>query len=113
MATRITTTKIDDTDGTEATQTVTFGLDDQPYEIDLNDANAARLRDALAPFTRVARRAGGPPPKRRGPVRRLHPDDAREIRLWVRQHKGIVADRGRIPDRYIEAYYAGDWSKAV
>ena len=38
----------DDLDGSDATQTVSFGLDGTSYEIDLNDKNAAALRDALA-----------------------------------------------------------------
>ncbi|HLU98671.1 MAG TPA: Lsr2 family protein, partial [Thermobifida alba] len=41
---------IDDLDGGEAGQTVSFNLDGRAYEIDLSDANAARLRKALAPF---------------------------------------------------------------
>jgi hypothetical protein len=38
----------DDLDGSAATETVSFGLDGKTYEIDLNDKNAAKLRDALA-----------------------------------------------------------------
>ena len=40
----------DDLDGSEATQTVSFALDGTSYEIDLNDKNAAALRDALATY---------------------------------------------------------------
>ena len=42
----------DDLDGSEATQTVSFGLDGTSYEIDLNDKNAAALRDAIATLRR-------------------------------------------------------------
>jgi hypothetical protein len=38
---------------------VTFGLDGVDYEIDLTDANASKLRDALADFIAAARRTGG------------------------------------------------------
>ena len=38
----------DDLDGSPATETVSFGLDGKTYEIDLNDKNAGKLRDALA-----------------------------------------------------------------
>ena len=36
---------VDDIDGSEATQTVTFALDGVNYEIDLNDDHAAALRE--------------------------------------------------------------------
>ena len=50
----------DDLDGSDATETVTFGLDGTTYEIDLNDKNAGKLRDALAPYVGHARGVGGP-----------------------------------------------------
>ena len=40
MATRVTTTLVDDVDGTEAQETVAFGLDGSEFEIDLSDSNA-------------------------------------------------------------------------
>jgi Lsr2 len=50
---------IDDLDGSEAASTVHFGLDCTEYEIDLNAEHAQALRDALARYVKVARRAGG------------------------------------------------------
>ena len=47
MAQKVNIVLVDDIDGSEATQTVTFGLDGATYEIDLNDDHAAGLRDAL------------------------------------------------------------------
>lgn len=38
---------VDDVDGSEANQTVTFALDGVTYEIDLNDEHAAALRESL------------------------------------------------------------------
>ena len=49
----------DDLDGSHATQTVEFILDGIPYEIDLSDENAKRLRLTLARFIEVSRRTGG------------------------------------------------------
>ena len=51
---------VDDLDGTATPDVtkVTFGLDGQKYEIDLNTANAQRLRIQLAEYVRVARRTG-------------------------------------------------------
>jgi Lsr2 len=36
----------DDLDGTEATQTITFTIDGQEYEIDLSDENVQRFHEA-------------------------------------------------------------------
>ena len=43
-------TLVDDIDGSQASETVYFSLGGHPYEIDLSDENAAKLRDGLAPF---------------------------------------------------------------
>ncbi len=48
----------DDIEGGDAEETVQFSLDGRPFEIDLNAANAARLRDALKPFVEKARTVG-------------------------------------------------------
>src|SRR6478752_10053837 len=50
----------DDGDGSEAAETVSFGLDGKSYEIDLSTENAAKLRAALAPYLQAveARPAG-------------------------------------------------------
>ena len=43
----------------DARETVTFGLDGTTYEIDLNDKNAAALREALAAYVGHARKVSG------------------------------------------------------
>ena len=50
---------VDDVDGSEANQTVTFALDGVTYEIDLNDEHAAALRESLEEWVGKARRTGG------------------------------------------------------
>lgn len=70
MARRTVVRLVDDVDGTEATQTVVYGLDGRWWEIDLNDENAGELRDALAPYLSVSR--PHPPDGARG--RRRHRD---------------------------------------
>ena len=50
---------VDDVDGSEANQTVTFALDGVSYEIDLNDEHAAALRESLEEGVGKARRTGG------------------------------------------------------
>jgi hypothetical protein len=41
---------IDDIDGGEADETITFALDGTQYEIDLSGKNAAKMRDGLARY---------------------------------------------------------------
>ena len=59
MAQQTTVRFIDDLDGSDASGTFDFSLEGRTYQIDLSDENAARLRDALAPYIGVARKAGG------------------------------------------------------
>jgi hypothetical protein len=49
----------DDIDGGDADETVYFALDGKSYEIDVNTANAARVRAALEPFIVKARTSSG------------------------------------------------------
>lgn len=59
MARRTSVSLVDDLDESPADETVEFGVDGAAYEIDLSEANAAKLRDSLASFVAHARRAGG------------------------------------------------------
>ncbi|MEO2118704.1 MAG: Lsr2 family protein, partial [Microbacterium sp.] len=60
MARKIVHQLVDDLDGTVLEigegETLTFSLDGTAYEIDLTDANAAALRDSLAPYVSAGRR---------------------------------------------------------
>ena len=99
----------DDLDGSPATETVSFGLDGKSYEIDLNDKNAGKLRDALAQYVGAGRSVGG---ARRGrkassASNNLGPS-AREIRDWARSNGHDVPDRGRIPADVRSAFEAAN-----
>jgi len=98
----------DDLDGSEATETVSFALDGTSYEIDLNDANAAKLRDALGVYIGHARKVTT---GRRG-ARRTSPGaggaSAKDIREWARDNGYTVPDRGRIPAEVRSAYEAAN-----
>src|SRR5215212_1286823 len=87
----------DDLDGSDATQTVTFALDGTSYEIDLNDKNAASLRDAMAAYVGHARRVTGARRGRRSSASTGSGQSAREIRDWARSNGHKVPERGRIP----------------
>ena len=99
---------IDDLDGSQASDTVSFSLDGRGYALDLSEKNAAKLRDALAPFVASARRHGGRRGSSGSPKMTPRPATDRErttaIREWAREHGHKVADRGRIPATVIQAY---------
>ena len=109
MAQKVHIVLVDDLDGSEATESVSFGLDGTSYEIDLNDANAARLRDALAEFVGHARKVGSA--SRRGrrssaAAAAAGGPSAREIRDWARSNGFDVPDRGRVSAEVREAFDA-------
>ncbi|MGX2996200.1 histone-like nucleoid-structuring protein Lsr2 [Streptomyces sp. JNUCC 64] len=109
MAQRVVVTLHDDIDGGEAAETIVFGLDGKSYEIDLNQANARRLRKALAPYVHAGRkaRAGDRPAPKAFRHTTLTADPA-AVRAWARSHRMDVPPRGRIPKRVYEAFEAAN-----
>jgi hypothetical protein len=98
MAQRVNIVLEDDLDGSDADETVTFSLDGVGYEIDLSSGNAAKLRDALAPYVGHARRTSGRRPGGRPAARATGGGkrDLSEVREWARSKGHKVSDRGRI-----------------
>lgn len=113
MAQRVSVLLIDDLDGKEAAETVTFGLDGVTYEIDLSAENAAKLREEFAGWVGAARRSGG---RRTTPARSGRgsssgsgkASDASVIRAWAAENGHTVSDRGRIPAEVRAAYEAAN-----
>jgi hypothetical protein len=113
MAQQTTVRFVDDLDGSEASGTVDFSLEGRSYQIDLSDDNAAKLRDALAPYVDAARKAGG---RSRGRTprqstvaekpARSNREETAALRQWARENGHQVSERGRIPKSVIEAYQA-------
>lgn len=107
MAQRTLITMTDDLDGSEAGETVVFALDGTTYEIDLNAAHAAELRELLAPFVAVARRAGagalGTSTLRRDAVAKIDP---KAVRAWAQAEGLDVNTRGRLKVAVVERYRA-------
>ncbi|WP_432563166.1 histone-like nucleoid-structuring protein Lsr2 [Kineococcus sp. SYSU DK003] len=114
MAQKVQVLLVDDIDGGDATETLTFSLDGVNYEIDLSDEHASALRDAFAPWVGHARRVGGRSASARkassarpaaakassgGPER-----DTGEVRTWARENGYTVSDRGRISAEVLQAY---------
>jgi hypothetical protein len=87
----------DDIDGTEAVETVTFGLDGAAYEIDLSEANGGKLRKILSPYVDHARKASSQPRRRRTQRSATNRERSAEIRDWAKSHGRKVSERGRIP----------------
>ena len=67
MAQRVNVLLVDDIDGSDAAETIPFGLDGTRYEIDLNSGHAHELREALEPFVKAARRVSVPAGRRPEP----------------------------------------------
>ena len=126
---KIVVTRLDDLDGSEATETVSFSLGEQGhYEIDLSAANAERLRKTFAPLitagrpVRAARpkrtrqpsagtlavraaRSGQPKNGQPGPVRDMSGQPKRaQIRVWAVAHGHEIKARGRISQSVIDQY---------
>lgn len=108
---------IDDLDGTTSKEapvtTVEFGIGKDRYEIDLSDANAEKLRTALAEFIGKARKISG---SRRGGLYSVpggkssarpvtaDREQNQAIREWASRQGFTVSERGRIPAKVLEAY---------
>ncbi|MDT9691812.1 Lsr2 family protein [Streptomyces sp. P9(2023)] len=110
MAQRVVVTLSDDIDGGDAAETVAFGLDGKMYEIDLNPANAKKLRKALAPYLAAGRkltgkaRAGGQTASVASYKHTALAPDPAAVRAWAQSNKMDVPARGRIPKRVYEAF---------
>ena len=109
MAREVIEKLIDDLDGGEAAETVTFGLDGATYEIDLSKKNAAAFRKSLARYVSAARRSST---SSRSTRRKAAPStncskrdfDILHLREWAGAEKVAVPARGRIPNSVVEQY---------
>ena len=111
MAQKVQVILVDDVDGGEADETVSFALDGISYEIDVSATNAESIRDALAPWVGHARRVGGRAGARvRAAVPKSRPaserTDLSDVRAWAREHGFQVSDRGRVSSEVRSAYEA-------
>ncbi len=97
----------DDFDGSEAQETVKFGLRGTDYEIDLNAKNVAALEKALAKYVEAGHRVSTQRGRGRGGAARSNGSsrmDIGAIRIWARDNGFEVSDRGRIPGEVRDAY---------
>ncbi len=108
MAQKVNIILVDDLDGSEATETVSFGLDGSSYEIDLNDHNAAALREALSGYVGHARKAtgGARRGRRTGAAAASSSSHTKDVREWAKSQGMDVSERGRISADVQQAYDA-------
>ncbi len=109
-----------DIDGSEAIETVRFGLDSRDYEIELCAEHLAEFQDQVGRYANIGRparagrrrgtrsRAAEPAPAKRARRARRSGTAAnsQEVREWARSKGHQISDRGRIPRAVLEAYEA-------
>lgn len=115
MAKQVITKLLDDLDGGDADETVTFALDGMGYQIDLSSKNSKKLRDFLDPYLSAATRTGriGSPvqlQKHRPTVSDFRTaannrEQNQLIREWAVKNGIELAERGRIPQHIQDAYH--------
>ena len=92
---------------TEATDTITFGLDRHSYEIDLSDKHIDELRGLFAKYISAARKIS---PGRSAPAKSTsqRTDLPKQVRVWAAEHGVELSTRGRISGPVMAAFDAKD-----
>lgn len=87
----------------EAQETISFGLDNASFELDVCQAHGKELRSKFGPFVEHARRqTGGQSRKRvRHAADRAH---TAEVRAWAKEQGYQISERGRIPASVVAEY---------
>lgn len=105
------TVLMDDIDGSEAAETITYTINGQDYEIDLSEENAQRFYDIFGQYIERSRRVErqtAPTRRGRGNGRRRGGGNGRndipQIRQWAETNGYEVSARGRIKKEIIDAY---------
>lgn len=114
MAKQVITTILDDLDGSEADESVTFALDGVGYEIDLSGKHASELRTFLATYMDAGTRTGrvdgryAQVSKYTSTATKVQDlasrDYNQKVRLWAQQNGWPLSDRGRIPQTVVDAF---------
>ena len=114
MAREVIEKLMDDVDGSEAAETVSFALDAASFEIDLSKKNAAAFRKGLDRYISAARRQGGSRTTARRRAAKSTSNGAKpkrdfdlaQLREWAGANGVAVPSRGRIPQANVEEYKA-------
>jgi len=102
MAQKVQVILVDDVDGGQADETVSFALDGTNYEIDLSASRAKELREDFDRWVSKARKVGA---RARG-NRTGRTSDATAIRAWAKANGIAVSERGRVSAEVRQAYAA-------
>ena len=108
MAQKVQTLLLDDLDGSDADETVRFGLDGASYEIDLSAAHAQDLRSALARYAGAGRKAGllRGAPARKTARSASNGYDSTEVRDWAKAQGIEIKERGRVSAEVVAKFKA-------
>ncbi|GAA4159508.1 Lsr2 family protein [Gryllotalpicola daejeonensis] len=95
-----------------AGETISFAIDGKSYEIDLGEANAAKLREALQPYIAAGRRSSAlSTPARQAATRATRSSSSSHwsagyavVREWAQANGIDVSPRGRVADSVMKAY---------
>ena len=101
MATKTVVSVVDDIDGSEGAESVTFTFGGVQYEIDLARENRAALDSALSPFINAARATSGERTRRSKPQVE---EKAAAVRAWAADNGVSVSSRGRVPRHVLDQY---------
>jgi len=110
MAREVIEKLVDDLDGGEATETVTFALDGTSYELDLSKKNAAAFRKLFDRYVKVSRRSSPAGVRRRKAAPSSNGSkpkrdyDITQLREWAGANDVAVPARGRIPQSVVDQY---------
>lgn len=116
MAKQVLTRLIDDLDGGDAEETVSFAFDGNSYEIDLSGSNAAEFRKLMDRYLHAGTRIGRfganaqliPTRPTRGSAAAsstLNREMNTKIREWAARNGFQVSERGRIPTHVVDAFH--------
>lgn len=105
---------VDDIDGSTATTTIEFTVNDKNYIIDLSEENAAAFNAVLAPYIEHARRARATKKNKNATRKSRSSSEAArakrqrntEIRTWALENGVNVSKRGQLGQSTIAAYEA-------
>ena len=102
MARKTVITLVDDIDGSEAVETITFSVDSTTYEIDLSKTNAKAFRSAVKPYVNAGRKVQAKTRRKAG----ANETSSRDIRAWAVENGVEVPAYGRIPASVKEQFLA-------
>lgn len=103
------TKKIDDMNGEDADETVTFGYKGQEFTIDLSTANAELFEALMSTYVAAGTTVEAPAKALRAPARgkttaQFPAGYLDKVRAWARDNGYMVSDKGRVKLSILEEY---------